>query len=98
MIAGLNQCLAQYSTDPVEGKLKCALNVVAFPILKAQMLQKATEAEILARVNGRINIWACQVNPLSTSIANSVSQGTNKFSSLEDLFSVIKGSDMVRHF
>lgn len=82
--------------NPAEAALACTFNRVGMPIYKTRVLQTSTEAEVLAAVNGRVNIVACQVNPRSMTIANSVAQNTNEFTSLDDIISALRASDMVR--
>ena len=96
VFAAVGACAMKFHGDHLEASLQCAFNSIALPIIGRLLLETATEAEVLAAVNGRVNVWACQVNPLGTTIANSVTQRTNKFTSLEDLLSALRSSDAVR--
>ena len=99
IVAKIAMCKANYPTDPLEASLKCTINVIGLPIVRAKILQvfSNNETAILEAVNGRVNIWTCEVNTRSNSIANSVGQGINKFTSLDDLLGAVRVSDMVKN-
>ena len=59
-----------------QAALQCTLVDVGVPILRTAL--EARNPDLISVINGRVDIWACQVNALGTTLANSVAQGTNK--------------------
>jgi hypothetical protein len=59
-----------------DAQLQCTLTGVGLPILRAAL--EARNPDLTSVINDRVDIWACQVNALGTTLANSVAQGTNK--------------------
>lgn len=68
----INTCL---QTTPAN----CGLSTSGFASLKAKILAKIpTEREVLDKLNGRLQIWSCQLNAMQSTMANSVSMGTSQ--------------------
>ena len=78
-----------YAADPVTAKLKRTLNQIGIPILEGLLSVNAA-----ALASKRVSIWACQVNPLATTIENSVALGTSAWTDNADLLANVRVSDM----
>lgn len=80
--AAIKQCITDVviasggTVTPAQAAQQCTLTDVGLPILRAAL--EARNPDLTSVINGRVDIWACQVNALGTTLANSVAQGTNK--------------------
>ena len=73
-LAAMQACLAVSGGDP----LACTLNSDGVPIYRASIAARYPGNTAAETVNGRLTIWTCGVDVMSTTIENSVAQGTNK--------------------
>lgn len=89
-VAKISSCRTD---NPVTGNLTCTLNEVGIPILEGRLPVNAA-----ALASKRVSIWACQVNPLATTIENSVAVGTSAWTDNADLLANVRVSDMIPCF
>jgi len=94
--AAIETCKAGYPNDSAEAALVCTLHDVGVPILEAAI--QAAYPDAAATIKGRVTIWACQVDALSTSLAHSVPLGTWAWSGVPDIVSNIKASSAIPCF
>jgi hypothetical protein len=85
-LANISGCV-QNSPNPI---VDCSLNAIALPQLLAKF-----PADAYKTISNRVHIWACQVNPLSKSLKNSVAVGTGSWSSTEDIINNMRVTSLL---
>ena len=66
---------------------------VILPILRKAILAKNDDP--VAVLNGRVTIWACQVNAMTDTNKHSVAQGTSKWADVDDLINNFRASGSI---
>jgi hypothetical protein len=90
-VADIQYCKAT-TTNPNPG-LVCNLNTQGIALLESMLPPEAA-----AIVSGRATAWACEVDPLGTTLHNSVAFGTGSWVNNADLIANLRVTDMIPCF
>jgi hypothetical protein len=87
--------LQAYATCASAHSGTCPLSVLdaGRPILRAAILAKS--ADPMEVLNGRVTLWACQVNAMADNNKHSVAQGTSKWADVDDLLDNVQASSAI---
>lgn len=83
-------------TDAAEAALVCTLHDYGLPILEAAIQKDYPNAA--ATIKGRVTIWSCEVDALSTTLGHSVPMGTWAWTGVPDVVANIRASSAIPCF
>lgn len=92
IVVAITVCKA-FATSPAE-KLSCNLNQIGIPIVERAL----AGTDVPSKINGRVSLFACQVNARASTLDNSISMATNSWSSNADVLANIMVSDQIACF
>lgn len=92
MLQGIAACRAT-TPDPATAAANCTLLAIGMPMLQAHLPPDAAE-----RVSQRLTIWACQVDPLTTTLQHGVAVGTSAWPDNADLVANVDASSLIPCF
>lgn len=96
VVAAIGACKAAAlsAPNPQAAASKCTLNNAGIGIIAAAL----AGTNVPAAINKRVSIWACQVNAMATTLDGGVTEGTDKWSSNDDVLANIMVSDQIPCF